>query len=128
MELRKTTSTCLVALALSLGATLAFAQGTGNTGNPSNDPSTVQNQGAGTAAPATDGMSGGAGNTGNPNNDPALIQQDATGTVTGNGTTGGTGSTGNQTNDPGAIQSNGGSPCPSGTMAMKNAAGQSVCQ
>ena len=95
-----TTTACLAALALSLGSATTFAQ---------------------------DGTTGGTGNTGNPNNDPAVLQQDTTGTVTGNGTTGGTGSTGNQTNNPAAIQDNGGSPCPSGTVSTKNAAGQMVC-
>lgn len=127
MELRKTATACLAAVILTAGSA-AFAQsGTGNTGNPSNDPATIQDPGMAPAGQGA-GVSGGTGNTGNPTNDPALLQQDVTGSTTGNGTTGGTGSTGNQTNDPAAIQSNGGSPCPSGTAQTKSASGQMVCQ
>jgi hypothetical protein len=101
MTFRISATTCLAVLALSLGTATTFAQ---------------------------DATTGGTGNTGNQDNAPAAIQQDTTGTITGNATTGGTGNTGNQTNNPAAIQENGGSPCPSGTVSVKNAAGQLVCQ
>ena len=82
MELRKTATACLAAVILTAGSA-AFAQsGTGNTGNPSNDPATIQDPGMAPAGQGA-GVSGGTGNTGNPTNDPALLQQDVTGSTTG---------------------------------------------